>query len=269
MAARGKRRRRTVVIAGSAALVGVVAVVAVVAALVSASRVEPRGEPVTRAGSPVAAPGVPIEAPPHGDVGEPGSTVDAAPGPAPAARIDADWLARTARATEIPTRALVAYAWADLVVSRETPACGIGWNTLAGIGAIESDHGRHDGTGLDENGYPSAPIRGRALDGDGVMAIADTDGGAWDGDTVWDRAVGPMQFIPETWRRWGADASGDGVADPNQIDDAALAAARYLCASGSMQDPAGWRQAILRYNDLDQYVADVARTANRYADQTR
>ncbi|WP_447407116.1 lytic murein transglycosylase, partial [Clostridium perfringens] len=83
-------------------------------------------------------------------------------------------------------------------------------------------------------------IRGPALDGDGVAAIADTDGGRWDGDTLWDRAVGPMQFIPDTWSRWGADGNGDGAADPNQIDDAALATARYLCGASAMTDAAGW-----------------------------
>jgi membrane-bound lytic murein transglycosylase B len=97
------------------------------------------------------------------------------------------------------------------------------------------------------------------------MAIRDTDGGRWDGDAVWDRAVGPMQFIPETWERWGADVDGNGSADPNQIDDAALAAARYLCAAGEMTSVDGWRRAIFSYNNLESYVNDVAATANVYA----
>ena len=45
-----------------------------------------------------------------------------------------------------------------------------------------------------------------------------------------DRAVGPMQFLPASWARYGADGNGDGVRDPHQLDDAALAAAAYLCA---------------------------------------
>ncbi|MDR6866548.1 membrane-bound lytic murein transglycosylase B [Microbacterium resistens] len=265
MAVRGRVKRRVALVAGLV----VVACGVVVAAVLAVSPRERTDGVVVRADAPVLAAGVSVEALPPGEVGEPGSVGEAAPGPDPRARIDVEWLARAAGATGIPDRALLAYAWADLVVSSEEPSCGIGWNTLAGIGAVESDHGRHGGQGLDENGYPSAPIRGGALNGDGVMAIPDTDGGVWDGDTVWDRAVGPMQFIPETWYRWGADASGDGIADPDQIDDAALAAARYLCASGPMQDPAGWRHAILSYNDLDQYVSDVARLANRYAEETR
>ncbi|MDC7804820.1 lytic murein transglycosylase [Sphingomonas sp. BLCC-B65] len=181
------------------------------------------------------------------------------------ASVDPVWLARVSAATGIPPRALQAYANAQLRIATEQPSCGLGWSTVAAIGAIESDHGRHGGAVPGENGYPTPAIRGPALDGDGVAAIADTDGGRWDGDTLWDRAVGPMQFIPDTWSRWGADGNGDGVADPNQIDDAALATARYLCGTSAMADAAGWRSAVFAYNHLDAYVDDVAAAANRYA----
>lgn len=182
---------------------------------------------------------------------------------------DPAWTERTASSTGIPARALRAYATAALVVAAEQPGCGIGWNTLAGIGAIETAHGSHGGSVLRADGYPDPPIRGIALDGTASAAIRDTDGGRWDGDTVWDRAVGPMQFIPDTWQRWGADGDGDGTADPNQIDDAALAAARYLCAGGEMTSVAGWRAAIFSYNNLETYVNDVAATANLYAGRAR
>lgn len=68
-----------------------------------------------------------------------------------------------------------------------------------------------------------------------------------------------------TWAKWGADGNGDGVASPNQIDDAALAAARYLCASGTMTNTAGWRAAVFSYNQSNAYVNEVAAIANRYA----
>ena len=180
-------------------------------------------------------------------------------------RADPVWTERTAAVAGLPARALSAYASAALTVGAEQPSCGIGWNTLAGIGAVESGHGSHAGSRLGADGYPDPPIRGIALDGTASAVIRDTDGGRWDGDTEWDRAVGPMQFIPETWEHWGVDANGDGTADPNQIDDAALAAARYLCASGEMTSVDGWRRAIFRYNHLEQYVNDVAATANTYA----
>jgi membrane-bound lytic murein transglycosylase B len=217
---------------------------------------DPPADPSVRAPQSV---GPPVAETPTGTTT--GQVTDAAP----PVRVDPAWAERAARAAGIPVRAIEAYAVANLVIAAEQPECGIGWNTLAGIGAIESDHGRHDGAELGGDGYPQPAIRGPALDGDGVAAIPDTDGGRWDGDASWDRAVGPLQFIPDTWSRWGADANGDGIADPNQIDDAALAAARYLCASGPMRSVDGWRAAIFSYNHLDSYVDDVAAVANRYA----
>ena len=192
------------------------------------------------------------------------------PTAAPAPRVtvvaaDPAWTTRTAAATGIRERALRAYAAAALTLRVEQPGCGLGWNTLAGIGAIESAHGTHSGGHLDDAGYPQPAIRGIPLDGSASAAIADTDGGEWDGDAIWDRAVGPLQFIPATWQRWGADGNGDGTNDPNQIDDAALAAARYLCASGEMSSATGWRRAVFSYNHLDSYVDDVAAAANAYA----
>lgn len=179
--------------------------------------------------------------------------------------VDRAWLAQTAARTGIPERPLAAYAAAELVLAGEQPGCGVGWNTLAGIGAIESGHGTHGGSAIDAAGNALPRILGPALDGNGFAAIPDTEGGVWDSDPVWDRAVGPMQFIPSTWARWGADGNGDGATDPNNIDDAALAAGRYLCASGSMLTGEGWRAAIFSYNHLNSYVDAVAAEANRYA----
>jgi membrane-bound lytic murein transglycosylase B len=99
-----------------------------------------------------------------------------------------------------------------------------------------------------------------------VQAIGDTDGGALDGDPVWDRAVGPFQFIPSTWAKWRADGNGDRVADPQSIDDAAVAAGRYLCAGGrNLSDGASWWRAILSYNNSDAYVQSVFNGADGYA----
>jgi membrane-bound lytic murein transglycosylase B len=183
----------------------------------------------------------------------------------PMPEVESDWMSQIAEATNIPLRALSAYALAHVSIAEEQPECGIDWATIAAIGRIESGHGSHAGTGLNEHGYPQPAIVGRALDGDGVATIRDTDGGLLDGDATWDRAVGPMQFIPSTWERWGADGNGDGSADPNQIDDAALAAARYLCASGPMTSAEGWRAAVYSYNHDNDYVDKVARAAAEYA----
>ncbi|MFJ6678439.1 lytic transglycosylase domain-containing protein [Microbacterium sp. NPDC091382] len=179
--------------------------------------------------------------------------------------VDGAWATRVADATGIPRRAVIAYAAADLTVAHEQPSCAIAWNTLAGIGSVESRHGFYGGARLGEDGLVSPRILGPRLTGDGVAAIDDTDGGDLDGDDQWDRAVGPLQFIPETWRRWGADGNADGVRDPNQIDDAALAAARYLCRRGPMVTETAWRDAVFTYNPLTRYIDDVATRANQYA----
>lgn len=188
----------------------------------------------------------------------------------PLDRVDQAWAARTAAATRIPDRAFLAYSSADLTIEAEQPACGLGWNTLAAIGTVESANGTYGGATLLANGYTSTPIIGVPLDGGKfgrgkVAAIPDTDHGKLDGDARWDHAVGPLQFLPSTWAKWGADGNGDGVASPNQIDDAALAAARYLCASGTMTNAAGWRAAVFSYNQSNAYVNEVADIANRYA----
>jgi len=168
---------------------------------------------------------------------------------------------------------LLAYASADLTIEAQQPSCALGWNTLAAIGTVESANGTYGGATLLANGYTSKPIIGVPLNGgkfggSKVAAIPDTDHGKLDGDTRWDHAVGPLQFIPSTWARWGADGNGDGVASPDQIDDAALTAARYLCASGTMTTSASWRAAVFSYNQSNAYVNEVASIANRYAGET-
>lgn len=185
--------------------------------------------------------------------------------PRPGSRPDPRWLDDVVAATGVPRRALEAYALATLTLQRERASCSLGWNTLAAIGQVESRHGSYGGAVLAADGTTRPHIIGPALDGKGFASIPDTDGGALDGDGTWDRAVGPMQFIPSTWASHGADGNGDGVKDPHNIDDAALAAGRYLCASGGMESAGGWRNAVIGYNRSEQYLAEVAGIANEYA----
>jgi membrane-bound lytic murein transglycosylase B len=130
----------------------------------------------------------------------------------------------------IPALTLRAYREAAAWAAGYDPGCRLSWTVLAGIGRIESNHGLFGGpaTRFSPSGAVSPRITGPPLDGRGVAAIPDSDGGRWDGDTTWDRAVGPMQFIPTTWRSLGRDGNGDGVADPNNLFDAAVGAAGYL-----------------------------------------
>ena len=77
-----------------------------------------------------------------------------------AGAIDLEWAQAVADVTDIPVLAVVAYAGGALAAEYNFPGCGIGWNTLAGIGLIESDHGRHGGGVIDESGRVDPSFRG-------------------------------------------------------------------------------------------------------------
>lgn len=181
-------------------------------------------------------------------------------------RIAVERRAATVTGTDLPYVALLAYWNAARNQQAATPGCGLSWTVLAGIGRVESDHGRHRSSDLAIDGTTTAPIIGIILDGDNeTAAIADTDGGTLDGDAVWDRAVGPMQFIPATWGAFARDGDGDGAADPHNLFDAAASAAAYLCLTGGLDDGGRLRQAILRYNYSNAYVDAVLDWAARYS----
>ncbi|TFV44881.1 lytic transglycosylase domain-containing protein [Blastococcus sp. TF02A_35] len=169
-------------------------------------------------------------------------------------------------ANGIPTVALNAYRVAAARMADAKPQCGIDWSLLAGIGRVESNHGRFGGAVLNADGTSTPEIRGPALDGGKFAYIADSDDGRFDRDRTYDRAVGSMQFIPTTWRSYAIDADGNGTTDPFDIDDAALAAAHYLCvAGGNLRTDVGQRKAVLAYNHSDEYVAQVIALARAYA----
>ncbi len=167
--------------------------------------------------------------------------------------------------TALPARVLLAYRNAADDLRRSDPACHLPWSLLAGIGQVESGQA-YDGA-IDRKGRTLNPILGPELNGVGdVAAIPDTDGGRWDGDTTWDRAVGPMQFIPSSWQVWGRDGDGDGQADPSDVDDAAMATASYLCAGDrDLRDEKDRRSAVFSYNHSWDYVDLVLAWADAYA----
>jgi hypothetical protein len=105
---------------------------------------------------------------------------------------------------------------------------GLSWTVLAAIGQIESGDGANNG--------PSSA-----------------------------GAIGPMQFLPSTWRVWGISAFGE-PGPPNVMDpyDAVPSAARYLCAAGA-GTPAGLARAVLAYNHAGWYVTEVLALARQYA----
>ena len=172
--------------------------------------------------------------------------------------------------TDIPLLFLDAYRRAAAAV--QATGCQLPWSALAAIGKIESDHGRTHHTALTINGDLIPPIIGPRLDGtNGTALIADTDQGRWDGDPVFDHAVGPLQIIPSTWARIARDGNGDGAADPNNIYDAALGAAVYLCRASptiSAGDDQALSQAFFSYNHADFYVTEALALTHLYATVT-
>lgn len=179
---------------------------------------------------------------------------------------DGDKIIAAASTNGIPTAALAAYQRAEQVINDADKSCHIDWALIAAIGRVESDHGRYGGNTLDTKGVSHPGIYGIALNGtNNTQAISDTDGGLYDNDKVWDRAVGAMQFIPQTWSRVGVDADGDGKRNPQDIDDAALASAVYLCSgTDDLGSEAGRRASVFRYNHSNDYVDLVLRVRDAY-----
>jgi hypothetical protein len=165
---------------------------------------------------------------------------------------------------DIPANVLKAYKAAARSIDSSDQSCHLHWTVLAGIGKVESGHAR--GGALDETGHTTAPILGPVLaGGPGMASIHDTDGGEYDGNTNWDRAVGPMQFIPSSWRNHAADGNGDGKTDPSNIYDATLAAAGYLCTGDrDLNRTPDLRKAVFGYNHSWDYVATVLAWAQSY-----
>ena len=163
----------------------------------------------------------------------------------------------------IPAMALSAYRNAELKMAAADPNCGVSWNLLAGIGRIESGHA--GGGAVDARGTAINPIYGPSLDGTlpGNEVIIQSNVGNL---VTYARAMGPMQFLPGTWARYAADGDGDGIADPQNLYDATLAAARYLCSGGlNLRDPGQVMAAILRYNNSMAYAQNVLGWAAAYA----
>ncbi|MFI7395120.1 lytic transglycosylase domain-containing protein [Streptomyces tendae] len=163
----------------------------------------------------------------------------------------------------IPATVLDAYKKAESELRRAKPGCNLPWQLLAAIGKVESGQAR--GGRVDANGTTIGRIIGPQLDGNGFALIKDTDDGVYDGNSSYDNAVGPMQFIPSTWSWAGRDGNGDGKEDPNNVYDAALAAGHYLCRfDWDLSDQADLNRAILSYNNSQDYLNTVLSWLEHY-----
>jgi hypothetical protein len=158
----------------------------------------------------------------------------------------------------IPSTVLDAYRKAAAAQAQSDPACRLDWTLLAGIGKVESGHAR--GGDVAPGGEVLHPILGPVLDGSaGNAAVPNSAGARWDQGGEWSRAVGPMQFLPSTWARWGAGGN------PENVYDASAAAARYLCSGGGdLGTPQGQSRAIYSYNHSASYVALVQEWMRNY-----
>jgi hypothetical protein len=162
--------------------------------------------------------------------------------------------------------ALDAYVKAAAALNEEVPTCRIRWEVLAGISRTEGRHGTYGGSRLGPDGRVDPPIIGVALTGAGNVAlVSDTDGGQFDGDAAYDRAVGPMQFIPSTWQYYGFDADDNGEIDPQNLYDAARAAGRLLCRNSAGYDTKeGLERGLFSYNQSTEYVRVVSNNVRAY-----
>ncbi len=195
----------------------------------------------------------PVHLPAPGDLAlPPAPPPPPAPGPTdPANPIGTGTGALPGSDLGIPVNVLAAYIAAADTMTQRAPSCGLTWEMLAGIGRVESQHA--GGGNLHSDGTTITPIIGPAL-----TSGSDTDHGRYDGDPRWDHAVGPMQFLPATWRTYGVDGNADGAKDPNNVYDSTLAAAQYLCAgAANLAVESNLRAALYAYNPSVSYVDTV------------
>ncbi len=176
----------------------------------------------------------------------------------------------TVRGSDLPLVVLDALVRAERRHRVDHPDCHLSWSLLAAVSRVESGHG-DVGLGVDPLGATPTILGPRLAPetGGDVAVVLDSDGGALDGDPLYDRAVGPMQFIPSSWQLYGRDGNGDGLADPHNYYDAALAAGEHLCRAGHDTATAvGRRAAVLGYNHSESYQRLVSDLADRYAELT-
>ena len=168
----------------------------------------------------------------------------------------------------IPPVVFSAYLAAEANAPSIGADCEVDWPVIAGIWKVESQHATTGRRSVDSDGQVTPPLYGIVLDGatPGTRIVPDTDQGVLDGDPVWDRAVGPAQFLPGSWESYGRDGNGNGIADPQNVYDAALATVAYLClrSPGDYMQPDDLTRALYGYNNSTEYVDTVTGWVDYY-----
>lgn len=181
--------------------------------------------------------------------------------PAGGAPVDEDLM-------EVPEQALAAYQRAATALAEALPTCHLDAALLAGIGKVETDHGRVGAWRLGPAAVMRPYLFGAPVPDPAhpVPPLADTDGGAWDRDPVADHPLGPLQIAPSLWQQVAVDGDGDGLRRPFDLDDAALALGVALCAHGAdLATPTDRTAALRTLNDRSVYLKAVEAYRAAYA----
>ena len=166
---------------------------------------------------------------------------------------------------DIPEAALRAYAYAAWAVAKQKN-CNLGWPTLAALGESLSNHGRANDSQLGDDGTTTVPLRGLNLfDPAHPQEVADTDAGLFDGDPTKDIPIGPLQIMPSRWEQFNAAVEPDAKPNPDNINDASLTLAGFLCSVGDPSTPDGWANGVQQINANPEFVKHVHAIAKKYS----
>jgi hypothetical protein len=156
----------------------------------------------------------------------------------------------------------LAQAYAIAVAWMPT-SCHLRVSVLAAMGQVGSRSLQdHD---LDHQHRAIPSVYGERQRRPKAVRAPDTDGGTFDGDARWDRPVGPLAFLVPTWRVAQVDGDGDGRRDPQDIEDAAVSAARLLCIDGTDLGITGdLRAALGAFGHSTAYTQSVLRWINEF-----
>lgn len=171
-------------------------------------------------------------------------------------------LTATIERLRLPIVTVDSYVRAAATMDDQPPECAIDWASIGAVSRVESQHGTYLGRSVLASGDLDRPLLGLLLNGSGVATVRDTDGGALDGNGEFDRALGPMQFLPRTWRVFEVDGDSDGDTDPQSMYDATATAAAYLCNLGQTKRTADFGARLLGYNASSAYVTKVLSSAS-------